>query len=77
MLTTIILQASMSFWVTTRGSYKTACLHLGLGKHAKTLVLNLSELKYLNYIMCIAANQLARYSGAMVDVELFVIGHGF
>jgi hypothetical protein len=29
-----------SFWITTRGSYKTACMHLGLGKHAKTLESN-------------------------------------
>jgi hypothetical protein len=43
-------------------------MHLGLGKHAKTLVLKLSELQYLNYIMHIVANQLARYSGALVDV---------
>jgi hypothetical protein len=57
-----------NFWITSRGSYKTACMHLGLGKDAKTLVLNLSELQYLNYIMYIVANQVARYSGAMVDV---------
>jgi hypothetical protein len=57
-----------SFWITTRGSYKTACMHLGLGEHAKTFVLKLSGLQYLNYIMYIVANQLARYSGAVVDV---------
>jgi hypothetical protein len=57
-----------SFWITTRGSYKTACIHLNLGKHAKILVLNLSEFQYLNYITYILANQLARYSGAIVDV---------
>jgi hypothetical protein len=43
-------------------------MHLGLGKHAKIFVLKPSELQYLNYIMYIVANQLARYSGAMVDV---------
>jgi hypothetical protein len=56
------------FWITTRGSYKTACMHLGLGKHAKTLILKLSELQCVKYVMYIVANQLARYSGAMVDV---------
>jgi hypothetical protein len=57
-----------SFWITTRGSYKTACMHLGFGKHAKTLTLKLSELQYLNYILYIVANQVARYSGTMVNV---------
>jgi hypothetical protein len=40
-----------SIWITTIGSYKTACIYLGLGKHGKTLVLQLSELQYLNYII--------------------------
>jgi hypothetical protein len=57
-----------SFWINTGGSYKTAWLHLGLGKQSKTLALMLSELLYLNSIMYIVANQLARYSGAMVDI---------
>jgi hypothetical protein len=62
-----------SFWITRRGSYKTACMHLGLGKHAKTLILKLPELQYLNFIMYIVANQLARYSGAMEDIMNYSI----
>jgi hypothetical protein len=48
-------------------------MHLGLGKRNKYLVLKLSELLYLNYIMNIVSNQLARYSRAMVDVMTYSI----
>jgi hypothetical protein len=56
------------FWINTGGSYKTALMHLDLGKQRKTLALNLSELLYLNSIVYILANHLAKCSGAIVDV---------
>jgi hypothetical protein len=57
-----------SFRITTEGSYKTARMYLGLGKQSKSLALKLSELQNLNSIVCIVANQLTRYSGAVVEV---------
>jgi len=62
-----------SFWISTGGSYKTAWMHLGLGKHNNHFVFKLSELQYLNSIMNIVSNQLARYSGAVMDVMTYSI----
>jgi len=60
-----------NFWIFTGGSYKTAWMHLGLGKRRKQFVFKMHELQYLNPIMHIVTNQLARYSGAMVDVMTY------
>jgi len=62
-----------NFWIVTGGSYKTAWMHLGLSKRNKQFVFKLSELRYLNSIMHIVTNQLARYSGAMMDVITYSI----
>ena len=48
-------------------------MHLGLGKRNKHQVFKLSELQYLNSIMNIVSNQVARYSGAMMDVMTYSI----
>jgi len=62
-----------NFWITTGCSYNTAWMHLGLGKRNKTFVFKQHELQYLNSIMYIISNQLARYSGAMMDVMAYSI----
>jgi len=62
-----------NFSIVTGGSYKTVWMQLGLGKRAKHFVFKMQELQYLNSIMHIVTNQLARYSGAMVDVMTYSI----
>ena len=62
-----------NFWINIGGSIKTALMHLGLGKRNKQFVFKLHELQYLNSIMHIISNQLARYSGAMMDVMAYSI----
>ena len=48
-------------------------MQLGLGKRAKQFVFKMRELQYLNSVMHKERNQLARYSGAMVDVMTYSI----
>jgi Zn-dependent M16 (insulinase) family peptidase len=43
-------------------------MYLCLGKHNKHIVFELSNLRYLNTIMYIVANQLTRYNNAQSDV---------
>jgi len=62
-----------NFSIVTGGSYKTVFMFLGLGKHRKQFVFKMHELQYLNSIMHIVTNQLARYSGAMMDVMIYSI----
>jgi len=59
--------------IVTGGSYKTAFMHLGLGKCRKQFAFKMHELQYPNSIMHIVTNQLAKYSGAMVDVMAYSI----
>jgi len=62
-----------NFSIASGGSYKTAAMHIGFSKHRKQLMFKLSELQYLNSIMHIITNQLARYNGAMMDVLTYSI----
>jgi hypothetical protein len=56
-----------NFGVVTGGSNRNAWFHMGFGKNKK-VVLKLQEVLRLNNILYLVANQLSRYSGAMVDV---------
>jgi hypothetical protein len=53
--------------VVTGSSYQTAKFLLGLGKNKKEVVLKLHELIYLNNILYLMVNQVARYSVAAAD----------
>jgi len=66
-----------NFSIVTGGSYKTAFMHLGFGEQLKQFVFKMHELQYLNSITHIVTNQLARYSGAMIDVMTFHISLEF
>jgi hypothetical protein len=57
-----------NFKVVTGSSYQTAKFLLGLGKNKKDVVLKLHELIYLNNILYLLVNQVARYSEAAADV---------
>jgi hypothetical protein len=57
-----------NFRVVTGGSYRTAWFHLGLSKNKKEIALELRELLYLKNILYLVANQVGRYSEAMVNV---------
>jgi len=60
-----------NFSIVTGGPYKTAWMQLGICKRAKQFVFKMHELQYLNSIVHIVTNQLARYSGAMIDVMTY------
>jgi hypothetical protein len=62
-----------NFSIVTGGSYKTAFMHLGPGKQRKQFVFKTHELQYINCIMHIVTDQLARYSGAMMVVVTYSI----
>jgi lipoate synthase len=62
---------SDNFKVVTGSSYQTAKFILGLGKNRKEIVLKLHELIYLNNILYLLINQVARYSDATVDVASY------
>ena len=66
-----------NFSIVTGGSYRTVFMHLGPGKQRKQFVFKMHELQYLNSITHIVTNQLARYSGAMIDVMTFHISLEF
>jgi hypothetical protein len=57
--------------VVTGSSYQTAKFILGLGKNRKEVVLKLHELIYLNNILYLLINQVARYGEAAVDVASY------
>jgi hypothetical protein len=57
----------------TGRSYRTAWMYLGLIRHNKHLVFKLSDLRYLNTIMYIVANQLKRYNNAQSDVMSYAM----
>jgi lipoate synthase len=59
---------SDNFKVVTGSSHQTAKFLLGLGKNKKKVVVMLNELIYLNNILYLLVNQVARYSEAAVDV---------
>jgi hypothetical protein len=54
--------------MVTGSSYQTAKFLLGLGKNKKEVVLKLDELIYLNFILYLVVNQVARYSEAAAYV---------
>jgi hypothetical protein len=62
-----------NFKVVTGSSYQTAKFLLGLGKNKKEVVLKLNELIYLNNILYLLVNQVARYSEAAADVANYSI----
>jgi hypothetical protein len=62
-----------AFWIMTGGSYRTAWMYLGLGKHNKHLVFKLSDLRYLNIIMYIVTNRLTIYNNAQSDVMSYAM----
>jgi hypothetical protein len=60
-----------NFKVVTGSSYQTAKFLLGLGKKKKEIVLKLHELIYINNILYLLVNQVARYDEAAVDVASY------
>jgi hypothetical protein len=60
-----------NFKVVTGSSYQTAKFILGLGKNKKEVVLKPHELIYLNNILYLLVNQVARYSEAAADVASY------
>jgi hypothetical protein len=57
--------------VDTGSSYQTVKFLLGLGKNKKEVVLKLHELIYLNNILYLLVNQVARYGEAVADVASY------
>jgi hypothetical protein len=66
-----VSDVSDNFKVVIGSSYQTARFILGLGKNRKEIVLKLHELIYLNNILYLLINQVARYGEAAVDVASY------